>query len=110
MDLRISNDFKLVFNNDVSIVDGIDEQKQKLFLFLKTLKGSLSYAPNWGLDYYLLLKLLKINNLQAIKNYFYEISKELSLDIINIATDIKNHKAHISFFFSGDILNMEFNL
>ncbi|MBB6043597.1 hypothetical protein HNP68_001219, partial [Borrelia yangtzensis] len=43
MDLRISNDFKLVFNNDVSIVDGIDEQKQKLFLFLKTLKGSLSY-------------------------------------------------------------------
>ncbi len=46
MDLRIGNNFELVFNNDFSLVDGIDEQKQKLFILLKTLRGSLSYAPN----------------------------------------------------------------
>ncbi|ACN93456.1 conserved hypothetical protein (plasmid) [Borreliella finlandensis] len=110
MDLRIGNNFELVFNNDVSLVDGIDEQKQRLFIFLKTLKGSLSYAPNWGLDYFLLLKFLKINNLQAVKNYFHEISKELNLDLSNISTTIKDRKVHISFFFSGDVLNMEFDL
>ncbi|WP_418909448.1 DUF2634 domain-containing protein (plasmid) [Borreliella sinica] len=110
MDLRIGNNFELVFNNDFSLVDGIDEQKQKLFIFLKTLKGSLSYSPHWGLDYFLLLKLFKINNFQAVKNYFHEISKELNLDIINISISVKDQKAQISFFFSGDILNMEFNL
>ncbi|WP_418905197.1 DUF2634 domain-containing protein (plasmid) [Borreliella finlandensis] len=110
MDLKLGNNFELVFNNDISLVNGIDEQKQKLFIFLKTLKGSLSYAPNWGLDYFLLLKLLKINNLHAVKNYFHEISKELNLDLINISTTIQAHKVHISFFFSGDVLNMEFNL
>ncbi|WP_210373145.1 GPW/gp25 family protein, partial [Borreliella bavariensis] len=81
MDLRIGNNFELVFNKDFLLVDGIDEQKQKLFIFLKTLKGSLSYVPNWGLDYFLFLKLFKINNLKAVKNYFYEISKDLNLDI-----------------------------
>ncbi|WP_210371008.1 hypothetical protein, partial [Borreliella garinii] len=89
---------------------GIDEQKQKLFIFLKTLRGSLSYATNWGLDYFLLLKLLKINNLQAVKNYFYEISKDLNLDIINISIEIQDRKVHISFFFPGDVLNMELDL
>ncbi|WP_215539911.1 contractile injection system sheath initiator [Borreliella bavariensis] len=110
MDLRIGNNFELAFNKDFSLVDGIDEQKQKLFIFLKTLRGSLSYAPNWGLDYFLLLKLLKINNIQAVKNYFYEISKDLNLDIINISIAIQDRKANISFFFSGDVLNMEFTL
>ncbi len=98
MDLRIGNNFELVFNKDFSLVDGIAEQKQKLFIFLKTLRGSLSYATNWGLDYFLLLKLLKINNLQAVKNYFYEISKDLNLDIINISIEIQDRKVHISFF------------
>ncbi|APQ15675.1 MULTISPECIES: contractile injection system sheath initiator [Borreliella] len=110
MDLRIGDNFNLVYNNDVLLVDGINEQKQQLFIFLKTLKGSLSYAPNWGLDYFLLLKLLKINNLQAVKNYFHELSKELNLDIINISIEIQAHKVHISFFFPGDVLNMEFDL
>ncbi|ACM10488.1 DUF2634 domain-containing protein [Borreliella burgdorferi] len=110
MDLRLGNNFELVFNNDLSLVDGIDEQKQRFLIFLKTLRGSLSYAPHWGLDYLLLLKLLKINNLDAVKNYFHEISKELNLDLINISTTIQDNKAHISFFFSGDVLNMEFNL
>ncbi|WP_187646491.1 hypothetical protein [Borreliella turdi] len=67
MDLRTGNNFELIFNNDTVLVDGIEEQKQKLFIFLKTFTGCLSYVPNWGLDYYLLLKLLKINNLQAVK-------------------------------------------
>ncbi|AEL19358.1 Protein of unknown function (DUF1371) (plasmid) [Borreliella bissettiae DN127] len=58
----------------------------------------MSYTPNWGLDYFLLLKLLKINNLHAVKNYFHEISKELNLDLINISTIIQDNKAHISFF------------
>ncbi|WP_210360557.1 hypothetical protein, partial [Borreliella garinii] len=89
---------------------GIDEQKQKLFIFLKTLRGSLSYATNWGLDYFLLLKLLKINNLQAVKKYFYEISKDLDLDIINISIEIQDRKVHIFFFFPGDVLNMELDL
>ncbi|MCD2309281.1 DUF2634 domain-containing protein [Borreliella burgdorferi] len=110
MDLRLGNNFELVFNNDLSLVDGIDEQKQRLLIFCKTLRGSLSYDPNWGLDYYLLLKLLKSNNLQAIKNYFNEISRELNLDLINISTSIQERKVHISFFFTGDILNMEFDL
>ncbi|WP_210361297.1 DUF2634 domain-containing protein, partial [Borreliella garinii] len=98
------------FNKDFSLVDGIDEQKQKLFIFLKTLRGSLSYATNWGLDYFLLLKLLKINNLQAVKKYFYEISKDLDLDIINISIEIQDRKVHIFFFFPGDVLNMELDL
>ncbi|MCD2379250.1 DUF2634 domain-containing protein, partial [Borreliella burgdorferi] len=55
MDLRLGNNFELVFNNDLSLVDGIDEQKQRFLIFLKTLRGSLSYAPHWGLDYFLLL-------------------------------------------------------
>ncbi len=54
MDLKFGNNFELIFNKDFSLVDGIDEQKQKLFIFCKTLKGSLSYAPNWGLDYFYL--------------------------------------------------------
>ncbi|ACN93413.1 conserved hypothetical protein (plasmid) [Borreliella finlandensis] len=74
----------MVFNNDLSLIEGIDEQKRKLFIFLKTLKGGLSCSPNWRLDYFLLLKLLKVNNLQAVKNYFHEIFKELNLDLINI--------------------------
>ncbi len=78
MDLRIGNNFELVFNKDFSLVDGIDEQKQKLFIFLKTLRGSLSYATNWGLDYFLLLKLLKINNLQAVKTIFMKYLKILT--------------------------------
>ncbi len=110
MDLRIGNNFELLFNKDFSLVDGIDEQKQKLFIFLKTLRGSLSYATNWGLDYFLLLKLLKINNLQAVKKYFYEISKDLDLDIINISIEIQDRKVHIFFFFPGDVLNMELDL
>ncbi|MCD2349936.1 DUF2634 domain-containing protein [Borreliella americana] len=110
MDLKIGNNFELSFNNDLSLVDGINEQKQKLFIFCKTLKGSLSYAPNWGLDYTLLLKLLKINNLQAVKNYFNEISRELNLDLINISTTIQERKVNISFFFTGDVLNMELDL
>ncbi|WP_210368834.1 MULTISPECIES: DUF2634 domain-containing protein [Borreliella] len=110
MDLKFGNNFELIFNKDFSLVDGIDEQKQKLFIFCKTLKGSLSYAPNWGLDYFLLMKLLKINNLQAIKNYLYEISKGLNLDLVNISIAIQNRKVHISFFFPGDVLNMEFDL
>ncbi|WP_418905445.1 DUF2634 domain-containing protein (plasmid) [Borreliella turdi] len=110
MDLRIGNNFELIFNNDTLLVDGIEEQKQKLFIFLKTFTGCLSYAPNWGLDYYLLLKLLKINNLQAVKNYLYEISKGLNLDLVNISLTIQTRKVHISFFFPGDVLNMEFDL
>nr|WP_032984611.1 DUF2634 domain-containing protein [Borreliella garinii] len=98
MDLKIGDNFNLVYNNDVLLINGIDEQKQQLFFLLKTLRASLSYSPNWGLDYFLLIKLLKINNLQAVKNYFHEISKELNLDIINISIEIQDLKVHISFF------------
>ncbi len=38
MDLRLGNNFELVFNNDLSLVDGIDEQKQRFLIFLKTLR------------------------------------------------------------------------
>ncbi|ACL34737.1 conserved hypothetical protein (plasmid) [Borreliella garinii PBr] len=58
----------------------------------------------------MLIKLLKINNLQAVKNYFHEISKELNLDIINISIEIQDLKVHISLFFPGDVLNMELDL
>nr|WP_233436624.1 hypothetical protein [Borreliella garinii] len=46
MDLKIGDNFNLVYNNDVLLINGIDEQKQQLFFFLKTLRTSLSYAPN----------------------------------------------------------------
>ncbi|ACL35251.1 conserved hypothetical protein (plasmid) [Borreliella garinii Far04] len=41
MDLKIDDNFNLMYNNDVLLVDGIDEQKQRLFLFLKIPKAKL---------------------------------------------------------------------
>ncbi|ACL34678.1 conserved hypothetical protein (plasmid) [Borreliella garinii PBr] len=41
MDLKIGDNFNLAYNNDVLLVDKIDEQKQQLFLFLKTPKAKL---------------------------------------------------------------------
>ncbi|WP_235047995.1 contractile injection system sheath initiator [Borrelia hispanica] len=78
MDIRIDNDFNLAFDSNLQIVDSIEEQKQRLFIFLKTSKGSLFYDSQWGLDYSHIIKLIKISSLTQIKTYLfmlYKISK-----------------------------------
>ncbi|WP_247067273.1 hypothetical protein [Borrelia puertoricensis] len=48
---KFDNQFNSVFNEDLALINGINEQKQRLFIFLKTPKGSIKNAPNWGFDY-----------------------------------------------------------
>ncbi|AHH11495.1 hypothetical protein bcCo53_000997 (plasmid) [Borrelia coriaceae] len=109
MDIKINNNFDLIFNNDLNIIDGVEEQKQRLFIFLKTLKGSISYAPQWGLDYLYLLKVCKLGKLNQIKTYFYNVINELQINLVGIKVEIKLKKLNITFYFPGDSLETVIN-
>ncbi|AEW69287.1 Hypothetical protein KK9_1081 (plasmid) [Borreliella garinii BgVir] len=49
MEIKIDEKFNIVFNDDPKLIENIEEQKQRLFFYLKTPKGSLKEAPNYGL-------------------------------------------------------------
>ncbi|AHH04235.1 Hypothetical protein BHY_1284 (plasmid) [Borrelia nietonii YOR] len=110
MDIRINNNFDLIFKNDLDIIDRIEEQKQRLFIFIKTLKGSISYAPQWGLDYLYLLKVCKLGKINQVKTYFYNIVNELQINIVGIKAEIKLKKLNIAFYFPGDLLETVINI
>ncbi|AHH07010.1 Hypothetical protein BCD_0944 (plasmid) [Borrelia crocidurae DOU] len=110
MDLKVDNDFNLIFHSDFQIVNSVAEQKQRLFIFLKTLKGSLSYLPEWGFDYFYILRICKIGQIDQIKAYFYMIANDLKIDLTAIKAIIQNNILNIIFYFPQDSLNMEFNL
>ncbi|ETZ18012.1 hypothetical protein BDCR2A_01207 [Borrelia duttonii CR2A] len=74
MDIKIDNEFKIIFNNDLKIVDGLDERKQRLLLYLKTPIGSL-YDKNYGLDFNFFIKLLKNQKEEEIKIFFCKCTK-----------------------------------
>ncbi|ATQ21520.1 hypothetical protein CNO09_07765 (plasmid) [Borrelia miyamotoi] len=109
MDIKVNDNFDLIFNNDLHIIDSIEEQKQRLNLFLKTLKGSIPYALHWGLDYLYILKVCNLGKLNLIKSYFYTIASELQINITGIKTEIKLKSLHITFYFSGDLLETVIN-
>ncbi|AYE37092.1 hypothetical protein DB313_06205 (plasmid) [Borrelia turcica IST7] len=110
MDLKIDGNFDLVFGSDLHLVDGVAEQKQKLAIFLKTIKGSLLYAPNYGFDYSLCLRACKLNRLDFIKSYFLSIAQELKLDLINVKATLieKEGGIRVFFYFIGDNMSMDF--
>ncbi|MGF7102018.1 DUF2634 domain-containing protein [Borreliella kurtenbachii] len=111
MEIKIDEKFNIVFNNDLKLIENIEEQKQRLFLYLKTPKGSLKENPNYGLDYNFYFKLCKANKLESITNFFLNLSKELKIDLINVRTSIKNKTITINFFFLGkDTLKMDFKI
>lgn len=66
MEIKIDEKFNIVFNDDLKLIEKIEEQKQRLFFYLKTPKGSLKEALNYG-DYNLYFKLCKANKLESIK-------------------------------------------
>ncbi|ACH93917.1 contractile injection system sheath initiator [Borrelia duttonii] len=109
MDIKIDNEFKIIFNNDLKIVDGLDERKQRLLLYLKTPIGSL-YDKNYGLDFNFFIKLLKNQKEEEIKIFFANALKTLDIDILNIKIKKKNKKIILQFFLAGDTVNMEYNL
>ncbi|WP_029358129.1 DUF2634 domain-containing protein [Borreliella garinii] len=112
MEIKIDEKFNIVFNDDLKLIENIEEQKQRLFFYLKTPKGSLKEAPNYGFDYNFYFKLCKANKLESIKNYFFlNLSKELKIDLINVKPSIKNKTITIKFFFLGkDTLKMDFKI
>lgn len=101
MEIKIDEKFNIVFNDDLKLIENIEEQKQRLFFYLKTPKGSLKEAPNYGFDYNFYFKLCKANKLESIKNFFLNLSKELKIDLINVKPSIKNKAITIKFFFLG---------
>ncbi|AHH11516.1 hypothetical protein bcCo53_001071 (plasmid) [Borrelia coriaceae] len=107
MDIQIDNQFNLLFKNDLVLTNGINEQKQRLFLFLKTPKGSLQYAPSWGFDYVFFTKFAKTSSLLQIETYFSSIIQELKIDVIKIKTIILKNAMNITFYFPNDTLDME---
>ncbi|WP_024653681.1 GPW/gp25 family protein [Borrelia persica] len=111
MDIKIDSEFNIIFDNDLKMVDGLDEQKQRLLLYLKTPIGSL-YNKNYGLDFNFFMKLLKIHKEEEIKIFFANTLKNLNIDILNIRTkdSLKDKKITLQFFLAGDTLNMEYNL
>ncbi|AHH12921.1 hypothetical protein [Borrelia hermsii] len=109
MDIKIDNEFNIIFDNDLKIVDGLDEQKQRLFLYLKTPVGSL-HNKNYGLNFKFFLKLLKMQKTDDIKTFFANNLKTLNIDILNIKTRQENKKIILQFFLAGDTLSMEYHL
>ncbi|AOW96112.1 hypothetical protein [Borrelia miyamotoi] len=109
MDIKVNDNFDLIFNYDLHIIDGILEQKQRLFIFINTLKGSIPYALGWGLDYLYILKVCKLGNLNEIKSYFYNIANQLQINITGIKTVLKLKTLHITFYFPGDLLETVIN-
>ncbi|WP_024655139.1 contractile injection system sheath initiator [Borrelia hispanica] len=110
MDIKIDNDFNLTFNSNLQIVDNIEEQKQRLFTFLKIPKGSLFYDNQWGLDYSHIIKLIKISSLTQIKTYLFNVIQDLKIDIVNLDVNIQSNTISIVFHFPNDTLNMEVKL
>ncbi|WKC83961.1 DUF2634 domain-containing protein (plasmid) [Borrelia sp. CA_690] len=70
MEIKIDEKFNIVFNNDLKLIENIEEQKQRLFLYLKTPKGRFKENPSYGFDYNFYSKLCKANKLESIKNFF----------------------------------------
>lgn len=66
MEIKIDEKFNIVFNDDLKLIENIEEQKQRLFFYLKIPKGSLKEAPNYGFDYNFYFKLCKANKLESI--------------------------------------------
>ncbi|AHH03888.1 MULTISPECIES: hypothetical protein [Borrelia] len=110
MDLQIDNQFNLVFKKDLALTSGINEQKQRLFIFLRTPKGSLKNAPNWGFDYNFFTRFAKTSSLTQIKTYFSSIIQDLKIDVVNIETITKNNTLNIIFEFANDTLDMEIRI
>ncbi|WP_151060755.1 DUF2634 domain-containing protein [Borreliella turdi] len=111
MEIKIDEKFNIVFDNDLKLIENVEEQKQRLFVYLKTPKGSLKENPNYGFDYNFYFKLCKANKIESIKNFFLNLSKELKIDLINVKPSIKNNTITIKFFFLGkDTLKMDFKI
>ncbi|WKC77537.1 DUF2634 domain-containing protein (plasmid) [Borreliella turdi] len=111
MEIKIDEKFNIVFDNDLKLIENVEEQKQRLFVYLKTPKGSLKGNPNYGFDYNFYFKLCKANKIESIKNFFLNLSKELKIDLINVKPSIKNNTITIKFFFLGkDTLKMDFKI
>ncbi|AHH08948.1 hypothetical protein baBA2_000980 (plasmid) [Borrelia anserina] len=107
MDIKIDNEFNIIFDNDLKIVDGVNEQKQRLFLYLKTPIGSL-YNKNYGLNFNVFIKLLKIHREEDIKTFFANTLKTSNIDILNVRKTQEGKKITLEFFLAGETLSMEY--
>ncbi|UPA18462.1 hypothetical protein [Borrelia puertoricensis] len=107
MDLKVDLQFNLVSGSDLQIADGIEEQKQRLFIFLKTPKGSLALNPTWGFDYTHILKLCKLGTLDQIKYYLYSVAQELDIDLTGVNININSKILQITLYFPGDSFQTE---
>nr|WKT13985.1 hypothetical protein LKV13_05065 [Borrelia sp. BU AG58] len=108
MDIKIDNEFNIIFD-DLKLVDGHEEQKQRLFLYLRTPLGSV-YNKNYGFNYSFFLKLLKVKGTRDITTFFENALKDLEIDILNIKAKQIGKKIILQFFLSKDSLCMEYNI
>ncbi|WP_445436468.1 hypothetical protein [Candidatus Borreliella tachyglossi] len=109
MDIKIDNEFNIIFGDDLKIVDGQEENKQRLFLYLKTPVGS-TYNKSYGFNYSFFLKLLKAQKMEEIKTFFANTLRELEINILNVRAKQDNKKIILKFFLAGDTLSMEYSL
>lgn len=113
MDIQIDNNFNLVFEfpediRDFNITTGVAEQKQRLQLYCTILKGSLPYDKEWGLDYQQLLQLCRICNIDRLRALFYDIIRELRIDVAGLDIKMSANVLNITFYFPYTSLNMDF--
>ncbi|WP_445436389.1 hypothetical protein [Candidatus Borreliella tachyglossi] len=111
MDIKINDKYNVVFNDDFDFVEGIAEQKQILFQYLAMPKGSIAWNLNYGIDYQLLAKLLRIRDKEKIELFFTNIAIQLQLNLSGIDTTYEPSRVKIEFYFTqGDSLPMEFRI
>lgn len=118
MDIRIDNEFNVVFdysefNNtlttkDLQLVRSFNEQKQRLFIYFKVLRGTLRYNKNWGFDYDTFAKISRIGGLNRIRFYLVQVLRELNIDITGLNVHILANKIKIDFYFPDETLEIEY--
>ncbi|QMU99801.1 hypothetical protein F0310_05130 (plasmid) [Borrelia sp. A-FGy1] len=111
MDIKVNDKFECILNNDLGMVDAIEEQKQALFLYLKLPKGSLAWDSGYGVDYDILLKLLRLKDRERLEHFFTNIATALQLNLSSIDTTYLKGQARVNLYFTqGDYLPMEFSI
>lgn len=118
MDIRIDNKFNVVFdyneidNNsnrrDLQLVRSFNEQRQRLFIYLKVFRGTLKYDKNWGFDYESFSRIARIGDLDRIRFYFIQIIRDLQIDISSIDVRIQANKIQVDFYFPDETLEIEY--
>lgn len=120
-DLKVDQDLNISFpreidpetpqKKDMQFTKGVETQQQLLYLFLTTNSGNLWWNPTFGFDYDNLFRFMKLDNFDYIKTYFFNVCKDLELDISTIEVKAKNNVLNVQFYFyDNSTLKVDFKL